>query len=153
MLIITDVSATSLARGYYLWGPPTKSSWAKDEAGYRPFSEYIVRKKFSIGGTSVAVRLEKNTIVLSSFKKDNPSETASLELRPTWQLARVPDDVQSSITREKVSQPHAAKEGNNAKSHPPAVPGGANMEERYRACKKLVKGFSQREACARTGVI
>ncbi|AWM10611.2 caspase family protein [Bradyrhizobium symbiodeficiens] len=153
MLIITDVSATSLARGYYLWGPPTKSSWAKDEAGYRPFSEYIIDKKFSIGGTPVAVRLEKNTLVLSSFKKGNPSETASIELRPTWQLARVPEDVQPSTKREKASQPHAAKEGNNAKSHAPAGAGGANMEERYRACKKLVKGFAQREACARTGVI
>ena len=37
MLIITEVSSgtSDLALGFYLWGPPTKLSWEKnDPAGY-----------------------------------------------------------------------------------------------------------------------
>lgn len=153
MLIVTEVSATGLAKGYYLWGPPTKASWARDEAGYRSFSEYIVDGKFSISGTPVTVKLEKNVLALSSFKKENPSETASIELRPVWQFVPVLEDVQPSTKREKVSQPHAVKKESTAEPLAPASVGGASMEERYRACKKLVKGFARREACARTGVI
>ncbi|MGT2439817.1 caspase family protein [Bradyrhizobium betae] len=153
MLIVTEVSATGLAKGYYLWGPPTKASWAKDEAGYRSFSEYITGNTFSITGTPVTVRMAKNVLALSSFKKENPSETASIELRPVWQLVPVSEDVELSTKREKASQPHAAKKQGAAEPRAPASGGGASMEERYRDCKKLVKGFARREACARTGVI
>ncbi len=153
MLIVTEVSATGLAKGYYLWGPPTKASWVKDEAGYRAFSEYITDNKFSITGTPVTVRMEKNVLALSSFKKENPSETASIELRPVWQFVPGSKDVEPSTKREKASQPHAAKHQGAAEPHAPASVGGASMEERYRDCKKLVKGYARREACARTGVI
>ncbi|QDP22896.2 caspase family protein [Bradyrhizobium cosmicum] len=152
MLIVTEVSATGLAKGYYLWGPPTKASWVKDEAGNRSFSEYIKDNKFSISGTPVSVKFESNVLALSSFKKENPSETARIELRPVWQLVSVPEDVESSTKREKASQPRAIKKGSTAESRAPTSVGEASMEERYRACKKLVKGFARREACARTGV-
>jgi len=152
MLIVTEVSATGLAKGYYLWGPPTKASWVKDEAGNRSFSEYIKDNKFSISGTPVSVKFESNVLALSSFKKENPSETARIELRPVWQLVSVPEDVESSTKREKASQPRAIKNGSTAESRAPTSVGEASMEERYRACKKLVKGFARREACARTGV-
>lgn len=153
MMIVTDVSATGLAKGYYLWGAPTKGSWAKDEPGYRSFSEYIVDNKFTISGTLISVKMEKNVLALSTFKKDNPSETSSIELRPVWQLVPAPEDVQSSKKPEKNPQPHAVKKEITAEPHAPASVGGASMEERYRACRKLVKGFARREACARTGVI
>lgn len=152
MPIVTEVSATGLAKGYYLWGPPTKASWVKDEAGNRSFSEYIKDNKFSISGTPVSVKFESNVLALSSFKKENPSETARIELRPVWQLVSVPEDVESSTKREKASQPRAIKKGSTAESRAPTSVGEASMEERYRACKKLVKGFARREACARTGV-
>ncbi|MGX1318416.1 putative caspase-like protein [Bradyrhizobium sp. USDA 377] len=151
MLIVTEVSASGLAKGYYLWGPPTKASWVKDEAGYRSFAEYITDNKFSISGTPVSVRMEKNVLALSSFRKEKPSETASLELRPVWQLVPVPEDVEPSTKREKTSQPAVKKE--STAEHASGGVGGASMEERYRACKKLVKGFARREACARTGAI
>jgi len=153
MLIVTEVSATGLAKGYYLWGPPTKTSWAKDEAGNRSFAEYITDNKFSISGTPVTVKLEKNVLALSSFKKENPSETANIELRPVWQLVPVPEKAEPSARREKTSQPHAVKKESTAEPYAPASVGGASMEERYRACRKLVKGFARREACARTGTI
>ncbi|WP_165405971.1 caspase family protein [Bradyrhizobium genosp. SA-3] len=152
MLIITEVSATGLAKGYYLWGPPTKASWVKDVAGYKSFAEYITDNKFSINGTPVTVRLEKNVLALSSFKQDNPSEKANIELRPVWQLVPVPEH-ESSTKHEKASQPPAVKRESTAEPHAPGSVGGASMEERYRACKKLVKGFARREACARTGVL
>lgn len=153
MLIITEVSATGLARGYYLWGPPTKQSWMKDAAGFRSFAEYIENDKFSINGTPVTVKMDKNVLALSSFKKENPSETANIDLRPVWQLVPVPDDAPPSNKRGKAAQSHAVKKESSTESRAPADAGGASMEERYRACKKLVKGFSKRESCARTGVI
>ncbi|UEM13130.1 caspase family protein [Bradyrhizobium barranii subsp. barranii] len=64
MLIITEVSATGLAKGYYLWGPPTKQSWAKDVAGYKSFAEFISNDKFSINGTPVTAKLDKNVLAL-----------------------------------------------------------------------------------------
>lgn len=152
MLIITDVSATGLAKGYYLWGPPTKLSWVADAAGYKSFAEYIVNNGFSIGGTEVTVKLDNNALTLSNFRKDKPSETASIELRPVWQLVPVPEDVEPSTKREKAPRPRAAKRESSAEPSSPSG-GGASMEERYRACKKLVKGFARREACARTGAI
>jgi hypothetical protein len=152
MLIITDVSDTGLAKGYYLWGPPKKLSWTKDAAGYKSFAEYIVNNKFSIGGTEVTVQLNKGVLALSNFRKDKPSETSSTELRPIWQLVPMSKDAEPS-KREKASQPHAVKKESSAESSHPGSVGGATMEERYRACRKLVKGFTRREACARTGVI
>ncbi|WFU25026.1 caspase family protein [Bradyrhizobium sp. CB1717] len=153
MLIVTQVSATGLAKGYYLWGPPTKQSWAKDAAGYKVFAEYIENDKFSINGTPVTVKLDKNVLALSSFKKEDPSETASIELRPVWQLVPAPEQAEPSTKREKVSQPRAAKKESAAEPSPPSNASGTSMEERYRACRKLVKGFAQRDACARNGTI
>ena len=153
MLIVTEVSDTGLVRGYYLWGPPTKDSWVKDEAGYRSFAEYVSDNKFLIQGTPVTVKLEKNVLALSSFRKEKPSDTANIELRPVWQLVPVLQDPEPSTKREKNPQPHAVKKEITAEPHAPASVGGASMEERYRACRKLVKGFARREACARTGVI
>ena len=159
MVIITEVSATGLARGYYLWGPPVKESWTRDGAGYKWFSEYIVNDKFSVGGTEVSVKFDKNVLLLSSFNKDRPSQTSRIELRPVWQLVRVreatepsPKRDEPSPKREKPARQAAPKTEATESSAPRAV-SGSTMEERYRACKKLVKGFAQREACARAGAI
>jgi Caspase domain len=51
MVIILGVSATGSARGYYLWGPPTKQSWVQDPAGNHFFAEHIENDKFSIPQT------------------------------------------------------------------------------------------------------
>ncbi|MET4261055.1 putative caspase-like protein [Bradyrhizobium sp. S3.12.5] len=153
MLIITDVSDTGLAKGYYLWGPPTKGSWVKDQPGYRSFAEYITDNKFSIDGTPVSVKLEKNVLALSSVNKNSTSETANIELRPIWQLVSMPKDTEPAAKQERSSQPHAAKRADKTESSAPAGVSGTTMEERYRACRKLVKGFAQRDACARRGAL
>ena len=110
MLIITEVSATGLARGYYLWGPPTKLSWIQDKAGYRWFAEYIVNDTFSIKvNPEVTAKLDgKNVITLSTATPDKPSEKVSLELRPVWQLVRIPQDPEPSTKSEHASRREAA---------------------------------------------
>jgi len=155
MLIITEVSATGLARGYYLWGPPKKQSWVQDAAGYKWFAEYIVNDKFSIKvNPEVTAKLDsKNVLTLSAAKSDKPSEKSSIELRPIWQLARVRENVEPSAKREQPSRNQAPKREAPAESSPPRNASGSTMEDRYRACRKLVKGFAQREACARNGSI
>ena len=110
--------------------------------------------KFSINGTEVTVKLDsKNVLTLSSFKKDKPSEKSSIELRPIWQLARVREDAQPSAKREQASRHEEPRRESPAGSSPPRNVSGSTMEDRYRACRKRVKGFAQREACARTGSI
>jgi hypothetical protein len=155
MLIVTDVSATGLARGYYVWGPPGKGSWTQDAAGYKWFSEYIVDDKFSIKVTpEIKAKLDgKNVLTLSTARLDKPSEKSSIELRPIWQLARVPEDVEPSVKRAKAARHEAPKREAPAGTSPPRNVMGSTMEDRYRACRKLVKGFARREACARTGSI
>jgi uncharacterized caspase-like protein len=89
MLIITGVSADGLARGYYLWGPPTKASWEQSPAGYAQFfTEKILENalSFKSGNQTINVKLDRrNTLALSTFKPEKPSEKTSVELYPTWQ--------------------------------------------------------------------
>lgn len=161
MVIILEVSATGLARGYYLWGPPTKQSWVQDTAGNKYFTGYIVNDKFSIG-VSPVIQAEldsKNVLTLSVSKSDKPAERAGIELRPLWQLVQVGEDPEPS-KREHTSrlehstrQDIAPKRDALDRSRTPTTASGSTMEERYRACKKLVNGFARREACARTGSI
>jgi Caspase domain len=160
MLIITEVSATGLARGYYVWGPPAKQAWTRDAAGYRGFTEYIADGKFSIKtAPEIKVNLDdKNVLRLQTAKSDRPADKSSIELRPIWQLVRVREEVVPSTKREQASRRQASrheapKREAPAGSSPPRTVSGSTMEDRYRACRKLVKGFARREACARTGSI
>lgn len=90
MLIITNVSATGLASGYRVWGPPTKSSWVQTPAGYSPFVEYIDKDVFSLKShETITVKLDaKNVIRLSNSDPDHPTERPTIDLYPVWQLAK-----------------------------------------------------------------
>jgi hypothetical protein len=153
MLIVTEVSATGLAKGYYLWGKPKNASWTKDPAGYKSFQEYITNNGFSISGTEVSAKLSSNVVVLSSFRKDKSSETSRIDLHPIWQFVRARELTEPAVKREKASHSQSVRKETTAGSSQPRAIGGATIEERYRACRKLVKGFAARESCARTGSI
>jgi hypothetical protein len=107
MLIITEVSATGLARGYYLWGPPTKLSWNQGPAGYVQFAEYIANDTFSFkSGPSINAKLNKNNIMaLSSFRPEKPSEKTGVEFHPIWQLTALANDTtEPSVDRGRTSR-------------------------------------------------
>lgn len=107
MLIITEVSATGLARGYYLWGPPTKLSWNQGPAGYVQFAEYIANDTFSFkSGQPINAKLNKNNIMaLSSFRPEKPSEKSGVEFHPIWQLAALGHDAtEPSVGRGQASR-------------------------------------------------
>ena len=153
MVIVTEVSDTGLARGYYLWGPPVKESWTRDAAGNRGFAEYISSDSFSIKvNPEIAVKLDgKNVLTLSASRLGKPSEKSSIELRPIWQLARVRESAEPAAKPIPASRQEPAGRESPGRSSPPSTVSGSTMEDRYRACKKRVKGFAQREACARNG--
>ena len=151
MLIVTEVSATGMAKGYYLWGKPTKLSWVNDPAGYKSFQEYIVDNGFLIGGTEVSVKLNNNVLVLKSFKKDKPSETSRIDLRPVWQLVHARDQAEPSAKREKPSRSQSPRKESIAETSPPPANAGTTYRRALSCLQKLVKGFARREACARTG--
>jgi hypothetical protein len=109
MLIITGVSADGLARGYYVWGPPTKSSWLQSPAGYSQFfTQKIVENTFSIKSSDqgINVKLDKgNTMNVFTFKPDKSGEKASVELYPIWQPAALGSEVaEPSIDRGQTSR-------------------------------------------------
>jgi uncharacterized caspase-like protein len=152
MLIITEVSATGLARGYYLWGRPTKHSLNQGAAGYKWFAEYIVNDKFSIKtDPDITAKLDKNIFILSFVNR--PSDKSIIELHAIWQLVRVREEVEPPAKREQSSRRNAPRKEMPAETGSSRTVSGSTIEERYRACRKLVKGFAQREACARTGSI
>ncbi|WP_271672071.1 caspase family protein [Bradyrhizobium sp. CCBAU 51627] len=108
MLIITDVSATGLATGFYLWGPPTKSSWVKTPAGYSRFAEYIDKDAFSMKyRETITVKFDaKNVISLSNSNPDHPTEQPTIDLYPVWQLVKPTLAVSSpSNTKEHPQKP------------------------------------------------
>jgi hypothetical protein len=162
MVIISEVSATGLARGYYLWGPPTEQSWMQDTAGNKFFAEYIANDKLSIKVAPV-VQVERdrnNVLTVSASKPGKSTDKSSIELRPVWQLVKVRADSEPSTRHEHTSRrEHCTRQGiapkREAIDRPstPTTVGGSTIEERYRACKKLVNGFARREACARAGSI
>jgi hypothetical protein len=67
-----------------------------------------------------------------------------------WQFVRARDQAEPSAKREKPSRSQSPRKESSAETSPDPVNAGTTMEERYRACRKLVKGFARREACART---
>ena len=136
MLIVTEVSATGLAKGYYLWGPPTKQSWVKDVAGYKSFAEFISNDKFSINGTPVTAKLDKNVLALTSVNKEKPSETANIELRPVWQLVPVPEDAEPPTKRDKTVATSCSQERERGRTWPS---GSCRRSEYGRALSSVQK--------------
>jgi hypothetical protein len=104
MLIIRDVSASGMARGYYLWGPSTKLSWDQGPAGYAQFAEFIDKDTLTLdmGNTITAKLDDRNIMTMTSVRKDKPSDRTSNEYYPIWQLApqgRVARDRTNSNTK------------------------------------------------------
>jgi hypothetical protein len=89
-------------RGFRNWhGSRILSLGAADEAvldpgasGYSQFAEYIANNTFSFkSNETISSKLDKNNIMtLSAFKHERPSEKASVELYPIWQLAALGHD-------------------------------------------------------------
>jgi hypothetical protein len=125
MLIITEVSATGLARGYYLWGPPTKLSWNQAPAGYSQFAEHIANNTFSFkSGEPINAKLDKNNIMtLSTFTPERPSEKASVELNPIWQLAALGHD----STEPSFDRGQTSRKAKNASMISPSPVGGQQL--------------------------
>lgn len=165
MLIVTEVTSDGMALGYYLFGPPKKLSWQKDSpAGYVNFASKITdgKLKFKSGNVPIDAEVSGASMTLHTV---NPSpqkdqeKTASIKLSPLWRLSsRVsPAPKQESSQRKRTTSEPAVKPPSaepkvvlEGASRPGKVV-GASMEDRYRTCRKLVKGFAQRDACARNG--
>lgn len=130
MLIVTSVSADGLARGYYLWGPPTKESWNQSPAGYTQFfGEKIADDALSIksGDQTVNAKLDKNdTMTLSSANPKKSSEKISVGLDPIWQLAPGRQATEPSADRGQTSR--KSKNASLTNPSPSGEPGRARSE-------------------------
>ncbi|QWG19208.1 caspase family protein [Bradyrhizobium sediminis] len=166
MLILTEVSG-DLALGYHVYGPPGTRTPSGEPAGYvfiaGKISDNVLR--FNSGKYPVEVKLsEANAMTMQFTDPDRKSKGAIFRLTPLWQLIpvvckagfKVGDDntcEPNKVRGSTVRRPEASGKATPAAPTPPRTAGGSTMEERYRACRKLVKGFAQREACARNGSI
>lgn len=132
MLIITDVSATGLATGFYLWGPPSKLSWMQTPAGYSQFAEYIDKDSFSLKSReTITIKLdEKNVIRLSNSNPDHPTERPTIDLYPVWQLNKPASVAGDSLKKKERSQ----KASETSTSDPSS---GVNREDQTRAAKQV----------------
>ncbi|NOJ42684.1 hypothetical protein [Bradyrhizobium australiense] len=165
MLIVTEVTSDGVALGYYLWGPPKKLSWQKESpAGYVNFAAKINNGKleFKSGDVPMDAKVSGSTMTLHSVNpspQDGHSKTATIKLSPLWRLS----SQNGSVQKQELSERRSTTSERTVKPKRPgpkvALQGdprrgkmaGPSMEDRYRACRKLVKGFAQREACARNG--
>ncbi len=165
MLIVTEVTSDGIALGYHIWGPPKKLSWEKNApAGYVSFAAKIVNGKieFKSGDVPLDAKLSGSTMTLRSVNpkpRQGQAKSATTKLSPLWRLssqAGPEPRKEPSERRRKVSEPAVGP--SEQKVTPEENPRSgkvaqSSMEDRYRACRKLVKGFAQREACARNGGI
>jgi hypothetical protein len=167
MLIVTEVASDGVALGYYLWGPPKKLSWQKDSpAGYVNFAAKINNGKldFKSGDVPMDAKVSGSTMTLHSVnpsRQQGQSKTATIELSPLWRLSTPNGPVpkqEPSERRSTMSEPTVKPKPPGQKVALESDPrqskvAGPSLEDRYRACRKLVKGFARREACARNGGI
>ncbi|MBR1232228.1 caspase family protein [Bradyrhizobium sp. AUGA SZCCT0182] len=167
MLIVTEVTSDGIALGYYLWGPPKKLSWQKETpAGYVDFASKINNGKleFKSGDVPMDAKVSGSTMTFHSLNpspQQGQSKTATIKLSPLWRLSSqngpVPKQksperrstISEPTIKPKTLGPKVALESDTRQGKVAAQ----SMEDRYRACRKLVKGFAQREACARNGGI
>ncbi|MET3332476.1 MULTISPECIES: caspase family protein [Bradyrhizobium] len=131
MLIITDVSATNLTTGFYLWGPPTKLSWVQAPAGHSQFAEYIEKDSFSLKSReTITVKLDrKNVIRLTNSDPDHPTERPTIDLFPVWQLVK-PTSAPSDVLLN-TEHPRKPKE---TSIHGPSS--GVNLQDQTRSAKQ-----------------
>jgi caspase domain-containing protein len=167
MLIVTEVTSDGVALGYYLWGPPKRLSWQKGSpSGYVNFAAKINNGKleFKSGDVPMDAKVSGSTLTLHSINpmpQQGQSKTATIKLSPLWRLSSQNGPVpkqEPSERRSTISEPTIKPKPPGPKVALESDPrhgkvAGPSMEGRYRACRKLVKGFAQREACARNGGI
>jgi hypothetical protein len=165
MLIVTEVTSDGLALGYYLWGPPKKLSWEKSSPpGYINFAARIVNGKieFKSGNVPIDAKLSGSVMTLHSFNlkpQQGQAKSATIKLGPLWRLSSqggAEPQNDRSERRRRASEPAVRSSEQKAaleESSRSDKVMQSSMEDRYRACRKLVKGFAQREACARNGGI
>lgn len=87
MLIITDVSGTGLAKGYYLLGPAKRVSFNQDPPNYRPIISQIVGDSIRFGGgygiTTITLR-DRNMRAAVIWAD---GRTAAVTMEAVWTLA------------------------------------------------------------------
>jgi hypothetical protein len=166
MLIVTEVLSDGLALGHYLWGPPTKLSAEKNvPAGYVDFTGKITDGALLFKSGAVAMDARLSGSATMTVHADDPrthegkkASVATIKFSPLWRLSSLDSP---AAQREPSERPRTVTEPAKPKPQGPKVAqeddpragkvAGSSMEDRYRACRKLVKGFAQREACARNG--
>jgi hypothetical protein len=176
MLIVTEVQSDGLARGYSLWGPPTKFSWVNSPAGYIPFAETISGDTLSLKtGTTVTIDAKvvgQNAMALRSTYRQAGKEpkTSSAQFNPVWQLVppdqevlkkRPSDRLEGTLATRKraaeISIPSDERKTNppkpqNSKDSTQALYAQCSAEgHRLTGSKHTNVGFSRIEACARNG--
>jgi hypothetical protein len=118
--------------------------------------------RFNSGDHSYELSLSKaNKMKLRLAKPAEKSKVAVIPFDPVWQQSSLSSEIsdEPSLIKKRVrlraDQAPEPQRNRTRDVESPSVPGSGkiagSMEDRYRACKKLVRGFRNRDACARNG--
>lgn len=91
MLIVTEAGSNGAVAGYYIWGPPTKSSWVQDEPGYSKITGQIVDGElaFRFATIKITARLDGRSRLTARIKTtQGKDKTAIGYFSPVWQFEK-----------------------------------------------------------------
>jgi hypothetical protein len=89
MLIVTEATSNGAFAGYYVWGPPTKSSWVQDEPGYSKITGQIKdgELEFRFATMSITAKFDGWTRLTARVKTTQGKEkTAIGYFSGVWQF-------------------------------------------------------------------
>jgi hypothetical protein len=89
MLIVTEAASNGTVAGYYVWGPPTKTSWVQDQAGYSKITGQITNGglEFRFATVTITARMEGRTRLLARLTTtDGTKKTGSGRFSSVWQI-------------------------------------------------------------------
>ncbi|XIA65413.1 caspase domain-containing protein [Bradyrhizobium sp. TZ2] len=91
MLIVTDAASNGAVAGYYVWGPPTKSSWVQDEPGYSKITGQITDGELEVlfATIKITARLDGRSRLMVRLKTTHGREkTGTGRFSGVWQLEK-----------------------------------------------------------------
>ena len=91
MLIVTDAASNGAVAGYYVWGPPTKSSWVQDQPGYSKITGQITdgELEFRFATIKITARLDGRSRLMVRLKTTQGTEKTGLgRFSGVWQFEK-----------------------------------------------------------------
>jgi hypothetical protein len=118
MLIVTEAASNGMVAGYYVWGPPTKSSWVQDQAGYSKITGQITDGELEIrfATATITARFDGRSRLLARLRTtEGAKKTGTGHFSSVWQIEKG-SVTQTSQSRRDVKEDKKAVSNLDPKS-------------------------------------